>query len=216
MYVNGLLEILNETTGAFLLDERNNFRPAGLAGFGRRRGGHLDDDPHHGRVATVRQVEQFVTEFVTIEQGMMLQNLGLMAQALGLGGFPNFANHEFAWFQALGFRMAQMPASKYLGAGKIVSFGMQALKKNPLVPYAVGLERDGQVLLKPFCPPYYRSMEEAVHAFVDYKYAQGRGTLRDGGTASSWQDGAAVQAGIPRYSDQSIAATVACCTYLYE
>jgi len=36
---------------------------------------------------------------------MMLQNLGLMAQALGLGGFPNFANHEFAWFQALGFRM---------------------------------------------------------------------------------------------------------------
>ena len=94
MYMNGLLEILNEHTGAFVLDERNGFRPAGLAGFAKKRGGHLIDDPSAGRVITVRQVEQFVTEFVTVEQGMMLQNLGLMAQALGLGGFPNFANHR--------------------------------------------------------------------------------------------------------------------------
>src|SRR5260370_16688000 len=129
----------NETSGAFRLDEGNGFRPAGLKKFGRSRGGHLDDDPHHGRVATVRQVEQFVTEFVTVEQGMMLQNLGLMAQALGLGGFPNFANHEFGCFQALGFRMDQMPASKYLGAGKLASLAMQALHKNPMVPYPVGL-----------------------------------------------------------------------------
>src|SRR4029079_12704420 len=53
MYVNGLLEILNETTGAFLLDERNNFRPAGLASFARSRGGHLENDPNKFRVATV-------------------------------------------------------------------------------------------------------------------------------------------------------------------
>src|SRR5204862_8288170 len=118
----------------------------------------LEDDPHQGRVATVRQVEQFVTEFVTVEQGMMLQNLGLMAQALGLGGFPNFANHEFGWFQALGFKMQQMPASRYLGAGKLVTLGMKYLKGDPPVPYPVGLERDGEVLLKPFCPPYYPSM----------------------------------------------------------
>src|SRR5881394_1165344 len=56
MYVNGLLEILNETTGAFILDERNGFRPAGLAKFGRSRGGHLKDNPNEGCVATVRQV----------------------------------------------------------------------------------------------------------------------------------------------------------------
>src|SRR6185503_16413654 len=53
MYINGLLEILNETTGVFLLDERNNFQPAGLARFARSRGGHLEDDAHKGRVATV-------------------------------------------------------------------------------------------------------------------------------------------------------------------
>src|SRR5262245_25965381 len=75
MYVNGLLEILNEHTGAFILDERNNFLPAGLGKFARDQGGHLESDPNKGRVATVRQVEQFVTEFVSVEQGMMLQNL---------------------------------------------------------------------------------------------------------------------------------------------
>ena len=46
MYVNGLLEILNEQTGAFILDERNNFLPAGLSKFGRSRGGHLEDNPN--------------------------------------------------------------------------------------------------------------------------------------------------------------------------
>src|SRR5215470_7873967 len=56
MYVNGLLEIFNETTGAFVLDERNSFRPAGLAQFAHSRGGHLRDDPRQGCVATVRQV----------------------------------------------------------------------------------------------------------------------------------------------------------------
>ncbi len=69
MYINGVLEILNETSGAFLLDERNDFRPAGLSTFARSRGGHLDDDPNHGLVATVRQIEQFVTEFVTLALG---------------------------------------------------------------------------------------------------------------------------------------------------
>jgi len=215
MYVNGLLEILNETTGAFLLDERNGFRPAGLKKFARSRGGHLDDDPHHGRVATVRQVEQFDTEFVTVEQGMMLQNLGLMAQALGLGGFPNFANHEFGWFQALGFRMEQMPASKYLGAGKLVSFGMHALKKNPLVPYAVGLERNGQVLLKPFCPPYYHSMTEAIRAVAEIKFGA-KGIFRGNPAGTAWKEEAEITRPIAPVSDAAIAAASAYCEYLLE
>src|SRR5262249_14323879 len=139
MYVNGLLEIFNEHTGAFALDERNSFRPAGLAEFARSRGGYLEDDPRQGRVATVRQIEQFVTEFVTVEQGMMLQNLGLMAQALGLGGFPNFANHEFAWFRALDFRLQEMPASRYLGTGPLVSIVLKLLRKDVPVPFPMGL-----------------------------------------------------------------------------
>jgi len=215
MYVNGLLEIFNETTGVYILDERNNFRPAGLAAFARSRGGHLKDDPSEGCVATVRQVEQFVTEFVTAEQGMMLQNLGLMSEALGLGGFPNFANHEYGWFQALAFRMQEMPASRYVGAGKVTSLAMSFLKQNPLVPYPVGLERDGEVLLKPFCPPYFSSMTQAVRAVVDLKFGE-KGVLTNETGASAWANHAAVVRDIPTVNKQAVAATEAYCEYLFQ
>jgi hypothetical protein len=215
MYVNGLLEILNEHTGAFILDERNNFLPAGLAKFARDRGGHLESDPDKGRVATVRQVEQFVTEFVTVEQGMMLQNLGLMAEALGLGGFPNFANHEFGWFQELGFRMEQMSASRYVGAGWLPAFMMNLLKRNPSIPYPVGLERAGEVLLKPFCPPYFKSMAEAVRAVVDTKFGV-NGIFRGAGRGGAWRDHGQIVQQVPPVSDATIAATTAYCDYLWN
>ena len=60
--------------------------PAGIKGFGRSKGGHLYDDPARGRIGTVQAVETSLMEGVAIEQGMArCQNLGLMAQALGLG-----------------------------------------------------------------------------------------------------------------------------------
>jgi hypothetical protein len=215
MYVNGLLEILNEATGAFILDERNSFRPAGLGRFARSRGGHLEDDPSKGRAVTIRQVEQFVTEFVTVEQGMMLQNLGLMAQALGLGGFPNFANHEFGWFQALGFRMAQMPASRYLGAGRFASLAMKLLKRDLLVPYPIGLDRDGEVLLKPFCPPHFSSMGDAVRAVVDIKFGAA-GVFRGAAEQSAWAEHRQVTQQIPPISAAAIDATIAYCEYVWN
>ena len=215
MYVNGLLEILNEHTGAFILDERNDFLPAGLSKFARDHGGHLECDPNKGRVATMRQVEQFVTEFVTAEQGMMLQNLGLMAEALGLGGFPNFANHEFAWFQALGFRMQEMPANRYVGAGWLPSLAMKLLKRNPNIPYPVGLERDGEILLKPFCPPYFNSMADAVRAVVDIKYGA-KGIFRSTGHGSAWPKHDEVVQQVERVSEATIQAVIAYCEYLWS
>ncbi|HTL17524.1 MAG TPA: hypothetical protein VL793_09815 [Patescibacteria group bacterium] len=215
MYVNGLLEIFNEHTGAFVLDERNGFRPAGLARFARSRGGHLEDNPSRGRVATVRQIEQFVTEFVTVEQGMMLQNLGLMAQALGLGGFPNFANHEFGWFQALGFQLKEMPASRYLGAGLIVSLAMKLLGRDVPVPYPVGLEHNGLPLLRPFCPPSYTTMSEAVRAVAEIKFGKG-GVFRGHKAGTPWVREAEITSQIPAVSQHAIAATTAYCEYLWK
>lgn len=215
MYVNGLLEILNAETGAFILDERNLFRPAGLGKFARSRGGHLEDDPRQGRIATVRQVEQFVTEFVTAEQGMMLQNLGLMAQALGLGGYPSFANHEFAWLQSLGFRLEQMPASRYVGAGWLPSLAMKLLNRNPSIPYPVGLERNGEVLLKPFCPPYYASMADAVRAVAEIKFGP-KGIFRSRNQGSAWARHEAVVQQVPGFGEEAIAAAIAYCEYLWR
>jgi hypothetical protein len=216
LFINVLLAAFSEGVDYFVVDERHNFQPAGIATFGRSKGGHLRDGLKEGRTLTLSFLDTWMFEFAAVEQGAILQNLALMAAALGIGGFPHLASHPFAWFQTLGFQMTDIPFSRTIGAGPVTKSLLRILKKDIPMPTALGLELNGQVLLKPFCPPYYRTMEEAVLAYIEYKYAEGQGTLRDGGAATSWQDGATVQAGIPSYSDRTIAATIACCEYVYS
>ena len=213
MYINGLLEVLNEHTGLFVLDERASFRPAGVGKFAKSKGGHLHDDPVAGRIGTIALIERLVTEFVTIEQGMMLQDLGLMAQALGLGGFPNFANHDFAWFQALGFRMQEMRASQYLGMGALPRTVLKLLGTDSLVPLPLALERNGETLLRPWTPPWFKSMRDAVEAVVEHK--TGRNGVFRGGSACAWKDSDAVRS-VPAVSAKAIAATIAYCEYVWN
>ena len=214
LYINGLLEIFNESTGVFAVDERRSYLPAGLGAFARSKGGHLDDDPRLGKMVTIRHVETLVSEFVAIEQGMMLQNLALATEALGLGGYPNFANHEFAWFEALGFRMGAMPASRYLGCGPIIRTALRLMKKDPVVPYPLGLEMGDQMLLKSYCPPYFRSMSDAVQAVVDLKFKQSEGfrPLRWHSTLKR-PEAAALE--VAPLSEKAIAATKAYCEYVW-
>jgi hypothetical protein len=209
LYINVLLSFFDEEWSFFFLDDHNGYQPAGIAKFARSKGGHLYDDPHDGRVATVSLVERWMCEFGTTEMGSIAQNLGLMAAAIGVGGFPHFAAYPGLWPSALGFRMENVPLPKTMGMGPGNASDIQ-------VATPVGLEKEGSVLIKPFCPPYYKNMEEAVLAFIDYKYAQGKGTFRDGGAATAWKDGEKIQAGIPKYSDKTIAATIAYATYVFE
>ncbi len=213
--INVALAALSEELGYFFLDERNGFRPAGIASFARSKGGHLFDDPAQGRVATLGMAQEWLYEFAAIEQGAMLQNLGLMTAALGLGGFPYFAAHPSSWMAALGFRMQSLPFSRVSGLGRGMQILLTLLRRDLPVHTALGLERDGQVLIKPFCPPYYRTMEEAVLAFVHYKWAPGTGTHRDA-TASPWKEAARMQAQISPPSDRAIRATIAHCEYIYR
>jgi hypothetical protein len=199
----------------FVVDERAGFRPAGLGRFARSRGGHLWDDPSQNRVITIQQLEEFVTEFVTVEQGMMLQNLALMVQALGLGGFPHWAAHAYSWFQALGFRMGEMRASRYLGMGRIPATLAWLLGKDPPVPYVLGLEHQGKPLLAPMTPPYYPSMSAAVRAFVENKVGP-NGIFRGGAVHSAWRDPAKVAAAAPAPSEANLQAVIAYCEYVYH
>lgn len=209
LYINVLLSAFDHDFAFFLVDDHRGYQPAGIAQFARSAGGHLANDPRSGRVATISFIETWVCEFVAIEQGAMHQNLGLMSSALGLGGFPHFAAHPFVWPLALGFRMEEVSFNKLIGAP---TEGPGDLP----VPTPVGLERDGKILIRPYCPPYYRDMEEAVLAFVNHKYAAGEGTFRDGGGSTAWRNGGAVQSEIPRYSDEAIAATVQYCKYVFD
>src|SRR5205823_3725843 len=158
LYLNVLLELFQEDPGIFVLDERAALRPAGIGGFAQRRGGHLNDDPAAGRIATVGALETSLAESAATEGGMVLQNLGLMAQALGLCGFPNFARHEYGWFEALGFTMGRLPATRYLGMPRWLQAAARLMGRDPLVPYPLGLEHP-ELSLRPYCPPHYPSME---------------------------------------------------------
>ena len=216
LYINVLLTAFNEEFGYFVVDERNNFRPAGIAQFAKSKGDYLNDDLAGGRAATISFLESWLYEFAAIEQGAMLQNLGLMSQALGLGGFPHFAAHPYIWMQTLGFRMDEPRFSQVAGLGSLMKGALRLMGKDIPVPTAVGLEDEHEPLIKPFCPPYYRNMEEAVLAFVDYKFGLGTGTMRDGGSSTAWRDGSRVQQGIPKCSDKAIEATIAYCDYVYK
>ena len=152
LYVNVLLEAFDEGMGIFIADERAGLRPAGLTRFGRSRGGHLYDDPRDGRFATVSALETSLSESAAAEQGMVLQNLGLMTQALGLCGFVNFARHEWSWFEALGFTMGRMPATQYLGAPWWIRLAARLAQREMEVPYPLALNHP-DLSLHPLCPP---------------------------------------------------------------
>jgi hypothetical protein len=213
--INALLELFSESMGVFIRDERARFRPAGIGNFARSKGGHLHDDPRDLRSATIQAVETALLESMATEHGMVLQNLALMTEALGLGGFPNFARHENSWFHALGFHMEEMPASRYLGANRLLSWALGFTGKDPAVQYPLGLERNGTVLLKPFCPPYYQSMKAAALAFVEAKFGK-TGAYREGMAQSAWRDPAQMAQQIPAPSSAAIDATIAYCEYVHR
>jgi hypothetical protein len=163
----------------------------------------------------MRAVETILAELAAAEAGMMLQNLGLATQALGLGGFPQWASHPFEWFQALAFSMEDSPYTVLMGATPFVSCMAGLLGREVKVPVPLALERDGTVLVKPFCPPYYPSMEAAVRAAVARKFGP-EGIFRGHAEPGSWHENSAVLSQIQEISETAIEATIACCDYLHS
>jgi hypothetical protein len=214
-YINIALILFDEDFSYFVLDDRNWFRAAGIGRFARSKGGSLVDDPKLGRIMTVSMLETLLLEFAAVEQGGIVQNLGLMTQALGLGGFAHFAAHPWIWERELGFEMVDLPDTRILGMNLLLRLGARLLGREIQVPTPVGLERDGEILIRPYCPPYYPTMRDAVLAFVESKYGS-EGIFRSASSTGAWRDPAAVRAGIPPYSDAGIEAAIAYCTYVYE
>jgi hypothetical protein len=214
-YINLVLILFGEDFSYFVLDDRNWFRPAGIGKFARSKGGTLVDDPKRGRIMTVTMLETMLLEFAAVEQGGIMQNLGLMTQALGLGGFAHFAAHPWIWERELGFEMVDLPDTQILGMNVFLRIGARLLGRVIQVPTPIALERNNEALIRPYCPPHYPTMRDAVLAFVESKYGRD-GIFRSASSTSAWRDPAAVRAGIPPYSDEAIEAAIAYCTYVYE
>ena len=142
LYLTILFAALGEEFAYFFHDDRDFLtRAAGIARFAKSKGGHLHDNVHDGRVGTIGEIESYLLELCSIEQGLMLQSLALATEALGLGGFPHYGAHRFGWPQAFGFEMHGRTFAQMLHKGVLGTLLMRLLNKNVTIPQAVGLDK---------------------------------------------------------------------------
>ena len=215
LYMTVLFAALGEEFAFYFHDDKDWLtRPAGIRRFAKSKGGHLHDDVHAGRVGTIDEIETYILELCGFEQGLMIQNIALAAEALGLGAFPHYGAHRYAWLKAFGFEMRDRTFSRILHKGPLGTLLMRLTNQDVAIPQAVGLEHDGRPLFRPYATPFYPTMEAAVRAFVADKFAPGRGLFRNPSGHNAWKDPERIQAAIPEYSEANIQAVLAYCAYV--
>lgn len=209
-YINGLMYLLSQDEGfrPKFIDDWNFYRDAGVGKWVRNGFLNKDIPPIPlGLAGTFR---------IHVEADLLLQNLMLAIQAMGLGGWVHAAfigplvlgDAEYAQYgSGLGFRYHK--PKKTLRNLLFFLNPLPAWRDNP-----VGL--DG--ILEGFCPPYYDNMSDAIDALLAEKYGQG-GIYQDTkyweqilkpGTASKYLEE------VPHYSDDVVACAKDICTYIYE
>ena len=208
-YINGLLYLLSQEEGhrpAFR-DDWNFYRYAGIRKWVRSGFLNRDLPLPLGLLGTFR---------IHIEADLLIQNLLLTIQAMGLGGWVHAAfagpillgDPEYEEFgSGLGFRY-QKP-HKWLRQQLFFLTPIPAWRPNP-----VGL--DG--LLEGLCPPYHANMSEAVDALLNYKYGTG-GIYRDPRTFSKVFKSGLAETFLreaSHYSADVIACTKDICNYIYD
>jgi len=216
-YINGMMYLLTQPEGArpTIVDDRNFYRPAGVKKW--VKSGFLNKDIKLplGSLWAMR---------TQIEADLLLQNLMLTADSMGLGawihasmappvllGDPKFTEQ---YGNMLGFDWAT-PSWKPLDLVRWqVPLPMFAkLRANP-----VGLRHQGEHLIKTMCPPNYASMNDAVDTVVADKFGP-HGIYADKALFAriyKGEFGARYLEEASKYSDDVIACTRDICTYIFE
>jgi hypothetical protein len=158
------------------------------------RSGLLDGQ----KPASLVDIEQSVLTTGAIELGLICQNVVLVMQAMGLGGWmftglnaPSVLG-AFAGdgVPGLGFRFSHDPSWA--------------------TPNPVGL--DG--VFEGLCPPYHTDMRAAVTHFVALKF--GPGGTYDPARPGPFRDNAGIKAGIERYSSEFVDALGEVAQYVHD
>lgn len=171
-YINALMYLLTQPDDArpTLVDDRNFYRPAGVkkwitSGFLNK---HIKLPL--GAMGPLR---------TQIEADLLLQNMMLVADAMGLGAWIHASiNPQIA----LGDPKFTRTYGKMLGFRHVVPRWHPADIWRWQVPlprladiraHPVGLEHGGEALIAAHCPPYHRSMSAAVDAVIRAKFGHG-------------------------------------------
>lgn len=165
-YINGIMYLLTQPEGhkPVLLDNKYFYRPAGVKK--HIKSGYLNKE--------IRIPLSLVGTFRSdLEVGLLMQNLFLTTQAMGLGGWihacfgppfllgnhPLYAEVDELRGTGLGFRY-ESPKFRFKNPATWLKM-LRTAKANP-----VG--RDG--IIEGLCPPYQPNMNAAVDAVIEKKY----------------------------------------------
>jgi hypothetical protein len=216
-YINGLMYLLTQPKGhrPTLVDDRNFYRTAGVNKWVRKGFLNADLKVPLGVIGTLR---------TQIEADLLLQNLMLVADAMGLGAYihasigppvllgdPKFTPR---YGKMLDFEFAT-PRFKLLDIlrWQILLPSLANLRAHP-----IGLKAGDEYLIKAKCPPYYPDMKAAVDEVMAGKFGPD-GIYKDFATFAkiyNAQFGQTYLKEAPDYSDEVIACATDICSYIYE
>jgi hypothetical protein len=219
-YINGLMYLLTEPDGArpAIRDDRNWYRYAGVNRWVKE--GFLNKDIP----VTLDVLGSLRTQ---IEADLLLQNLFLTADAMGLGawihgaigppiilGHPRFVA-KYGSMLGFDFQEPSWRPRDLLDWHTLPLPQLRDLRANP-----IGLRRNGEHLIKGMCvhPDYYGSMSDAVDEVVAAKFGK-NGIYRDRAVfAQIYKDdyGARYLKEAAEYDPRVIDAAKDICTYIQE
>ncbi len=217
-YINALMYILTQPDKArpVIVDDRNFYRPAGVKKWIDR--GFLNPDIK----IPLGILGQMRTQ---IEADLLVQNLFLVTEALGLGGWihaaisppvlmgdPKFSDR---FGTMLGFDYVT-PKWRLMDLLRWHTLPVAAMKH--VRAHAVGLRHHGEHLIKGKCPPYYSSMSEAVDAVVEGKFGSDGIYKNDALFSQIYKGdfGAKYLEEAGEYEQDIIECARDICTYVYE
>lgn len=211
-YINGIMYLLSQDDGyrPMFIDDWNFYQKAGVDKWVRNGFLNADVPPIPlGYAGTFR---------IHVEADLLVQNILLTIQAMGLGGWVHAAfigplllgdaEYVAKYGSGLGFRYAE-PKRTLRNCLLRYLTPLPTWRANP-----VGL--DG--VLEGYCPPYYTSMNEAIDALLAVKYGEGGaygdpknfdGVFKPGLAETYLKE-------VPHYSEEVIACTKDICSYVYE
>jgi hypothetical protein len=216
-YINGLMYLLTQPKGhrPTLVDDRNFYRMAGVAKWVRNGFLNADIKLPLGTVGTLR---------TQIEADLLLQNLMLVADAMGLGAYihgsigppvllgdPKYVDR---YGKMLGFEFAT-PPFKLLD---IVRWQVLSPKLSNLRAHPIGLKVGDEYLIRAKCPPYHASMKEAVSEVMAGKFGP-HGIYKDSALFARIyknQYGDRYLKEASDYSEEVIACVGDVCRYIFE
>lgn len=189
-YIDYLLGVFDYEGHGYQLFDDIKDQPAGLQSW-------IDAGKLKGPKVALSSYEFTILQLNLAPAYMMLENIHLVAEAMGLGSvvFGGYTGTVM---------LGVTPMSKGLG--------FRSLAGKDGKPNPVGL--DG--VFEAYCPPYYQSMDEAIDAFVDQKFGS-RGTFSaDYEGVAPFKDWPEIQPHYHKPSQLSIDQVKAFCSYVHE